>query len=221
MAEGAAHAQSTRPGAWATSPPSPSRRSSTAWCVSTEPARSSGRRCCGTTCGRRPPRPELIDELGGPVDGARAWADAVGSVPTASFTVTKLRWLAEHEPDNAARTASVCLPHDWLTWQLGGALTGRAPGEGGLATDRGDASGTGYFSPATGAYRLDLLGRAFGRLAGGSGGARPCAARRQDAGRRDAGLRDRGQRRRGARCRRLPRGRHRVDRDLGNGLRRL
>jgi xylulokinase len=113
-----------------------------------------------------PAAAELIDELGGPVDGARAWADAVGSVPTASFTVTKLRWLAEHEPDNAARTASVCLPHDWLTWQLGGALTGRAPGEGGLATDRGDASGTGYFSPATGAYRLDLLGRALGRPTG-------------------------------------------------------
>ena len=52
--------------------------------------------------------------------GAKAWADAVGSVPVASFTVTKLRWLAEHEPDNAARTAAVCLPHDWLTWRLRG-----------------------------------------------------------------------------------------------------
>ena len=43
-----------------------------------------------------------------------------GSVPVASFTVTKLRWLAAHEPDNAARTAAVCLPHDWLTWRLRG-----------------------------------------------------------------------------------------------------
>ena len=49
---------------------------------------------------------------------ARPWADAVGIVPVASFTVTKLRWLAEHEPDNAARAAAVCLPHDWLTWRL-------------------------------------------------------------------------------------------------------
>ena len=57
---------------------------------------------------------DLIAELG----GAQAWADAVGSVPVASFTVTKLRWLAEHEPDNAAATAAVCLPHDWLTWRL-------------------------------------------------------------------------------------------------------
>jgi len=108
---------------------------------------------------------ELVDELGGPVEGRRAWVDAVGSVPVPSFTVTKLRWLAEHEPENAGRTASVCLPHDWLTWQLGGALVGRELGANALATDRGDASGTGYFSPTTGAYRLDLLERAFGRVA--------------------------------------------------------
>ena len=34
---------------------------------------------------------DLIDELPG---GADAWAEAVGLVPVASFTVTKLRWLA-------------------------------------------------------------------------------------------------------------------------------
>ncbi len=62
---------------------------------------------------------DLVDELGGGPDGRRAWADAVGSVPVASFTVTKLRWLAQHEPDAAERTAAVCLPHDWLTWRLG------------------------------------------------------------------------------------------------------
>ena len=93
---------------------------------------------------------DLVDELGGP----RKWADAVGSVPVASFTVTKLRWLARHEPDAVARTASVCLPHDYLTWRLTGELT----------TDRGDASGTGYWSPADGAYRPDLLELATGRV---------------------------------------------------------
>ena len=87
---------------------------------------------------------ELVDELGGPVEGGRAWAEAVGSVPVPSFTVTKLRWLAEHEPENAGRTASVCLPHDWLTWQLGGALVGRELGANALATDRGDRA-----APAT------------------------------------------------------------------------
>ena len=84
--------------------------------------------------------------------GRAWWAEAVGSVPVASFTVTKLRWLAEHEPSNARRTAAVCLPHDWLTSRLTGTLT----------TDRGDASGTGYWSPATGEYRHDILRNAFG-----------------------------------------------------------
>jgi len=96
---------------------------------------------------------DLIDELGGP----QAWVDATGLVLVASFTVTKLRWLAQHEPENAARTAAVCLPHDWLTWKLAG-----APGLDALVTDRGDASGTGYWSPTTGQgnlgeYRRDLL----------------------------------------------------------------
>ena len=91
---------------------------------------------------------DLTAELGGPA----AWAEAVGLVPVASFTVTKLRWLADHEPRHAARTAAVCLPHDWLTRRLGAEF----------ATDRSDASGTGYWSPATGEYRPDLLRRALG-----------------------------------------------------------
>ncbi|GAB2460272.1 xylulokinase [Nocardioides hungaricus] len=91
---------------------------------------------------------DLTDDLGGP----QAWVDAVGLVPVASFTVTKLRWLRDHEPESAARTAAVCLPHDWLTWRLSGAASLDT-----LVTDRGDASGTGYWSPATGEYRRDLL----------------------------------------------------------------
>ena len=91
---------------------------------------------------------QLVDDLGGPQE----WADAVGVVPVASFTASKLRWLADHEPEAADRTAAVCLPHDWLSWQLGGAA-----GLDGITTDRGDASGTAYFSAATDAYRRDLL----------------------------------------------------------------
>lgn len=94
---------------------------------------------------------DLVDEL-----GARAWADATGSVPVASITATKLRWLATQEPEHAAATAAVCLPHDWLTWKLRG--TGRIDD---LVTDRSDASGTGYWGRD--GYRLDLLGRALGR----------------------------------------------------------
>ena len=88
--------------------------------------------------------------------GAKVWAEAVGLVPVASFTVSKLRWLARHEPDQARRVDTVLLPHDWLTWRLLG-----RPGA--ATTDRGDASGTGYWSPHSGEYRLDLLDAAFGR----------------------------------------------------------
>ena len=102
---------------------------------------------------------DLVDELGGPQEGGRAWADAVGVVPVASFTITKLRWLAEHEPEHARRTAAVCLPHDWLTWKLSGS-TDLAD----LTTDRSDASGTGYWSAAASGYRTDLLERAFGAV---------------------------------------------------------
>jgi xylulokinase len=96
---------------------------------------------------------DLVAELPG---GAKGWAEAVGLVPVASFTVTKLRWLARHEPAQAAATATVCLPHDWLTWRLAGAT-------GAPVTDRSDASGTGYWSAATGEYRRDLLRLALGR----------------------------------------------------------
>lgn len=94
---------------------------------------------------------ELTAELGGPA----AWADAVGSVPLAAFTVSKVRWMARNEPDNAARTTSIMLPHDYLTW-----LLADRPAE--AVTDRGDASGTGYWSPATGEYRRDILVAALG-----------------------------------------------------------
>ena len=97
-----------------------------------------------------PQAAELVAELGGPAE----WAARTGSVPTMSFTVTKLRWLAENEPENAARVRRVLLPHDWLTWRLAGGGAGRAGASDGAepATDRGDASGTGYFSPASGSW---------------------------------------------------------------------
>jgi xylulokinase len=96
---------------------------------------------------------DLIEEFGGP----EAWADAVGSVPVAAFTVTKARWMARVEPENAARTARMMLPHDYLTWTLAG-----RPDI--AATDRGEVSGTGYWSPATGEYRDDLLRLALGSV---------------------------------------------------------
>ncbi|MFN8200356.1 MAG: FGGY family carbohydrate kinase [Nakamurella multipartita] len=104
---------------------------------------------------------QLIEEV-----GAAEYVRRTGVVPVASFTATKLRWLRDAEPDNAARVAAVALPHDWLTWRLRGfGPAGQSPLGPDLAeltTDRSDASGTAYFSPTTGDYDRELLVRALG-----------------------------------------------------------
>ncbi|WP_375236718.1 xylulokinase [Microbacterium schleiferi] len=93
--------------------------------------------------------------------GAEDLARRTGLVPVASFTITKLRWLRDHEPASAARVAAVALPHDWLTWRLRGygprGESARGPVLEELVTDRSDASGTGYWSPD--AWRADAAGK--------------------------------------------------------------
>lgn len=90
----------------------------------------------------------LIDQLGDDAQtGSAAWATACGSVPVAAFTITKLSWLHRNEPEAFARISRVGLPHDWLAWRLTGEWV----------TDRGDASGTGYWSPFENRWRTDLL----------------------------------------------------------------
>jgi xylulokinase len=98
---------------------------------------------------------DLIAELG----GAQRWATEVGVVPVASFTVTKLRWLRRCEPESLERTRACVLPHDWLTGQI----LKQGNGFESWATDRGDASGTGYWSAGSGAYLPELVDLAIGR----------------------------------------------------------
>ncbi len=98
--------------------------------------------------------------------GAETLVTRTGLVPVASFTITKLRWLRDAEPENAARVAAVALPHDWLSWRLRGygpaGESEYGPVLEELATDRSDASGTGYWSPTTGEYDRELLEAALG-----------------------------------------------------------
>ena len=86
----------------------------------------------------------LLEQLPG---GASGFAQACGSVPVAAFTISKLSWLQRNEPESWQRLSTVLLPHDWMTF----ALTNNK------VTDRGDASGTGYWSPKTNEYCWDLL----------------------------------------------------------------
>ena len=98
---------------------------------------------------------DLVEEFG----GAQAWAEQIGVVPVAAITATKLRWLARNEPDSMARTRTCVLPHDWLTGQI------LKDGNGfqRWVTDRGDASGTGYWSAHSQDYRADVMDLAMGR----------------------------------------------------------
>ena len=85
----------------------------------------------------------LVDALG----GAGAWASSIGVVPVASFTASKWAWVRRREPEIASQTAAIRLPHEYLTERLTGSGV----------TDRGDASGTAWWSNATGQFAPEVL----------------------------------------------------------------
>ena len=101
---------------------------------------------------------DAAESLNREAGGDAEIAKKVGSKLVASFTAAKLRWLADHEPENAAKTTSVALPHDWLSWQIQGGKDFTK-----LFTDRSDASGTGYFDPSTSQYRQEIIELALGK----------------------------------------------------------
>lgn len=89
-----------------------------------------------------PQTERLVAALGPP-----RWAELIGSVPVPSLTITKLAWVAQHEPQALGRATRLMLPHDYLTWRL----TGRH------VTDRSDASGTGWFDAVANHVVTDLI----------------------------------------------------------------
>ena len=109
------------------------RRGRDTWC---------GRRSSGTT-----PSPRSS-----PAGSSRRWARRRGRAPAAASPSRRSRSPSSRGSRSASprrgRASRGCsVPHDWLTWRL----TGR------FVTDRGDASGTGWWSPAENRYREDLL----------------------------------------------------------------
>lgn len=92
--------------------------------------------------------------------GAEWLLRETGSVPVASFTSTKLAWMAANEPEHASRLAAVMLPHDWLSWRLAGYGDSTTPLGADFSaawTERSDASGTGYFNSVTNEYVPEVL----------------------------------------------------------------
>ncbi|MCB9881740.1 MAG: xylulokinase [Planctomycetes bacterium] len=72
------------------------------------------------------------------------------------YTASKILWLAAYEPENWSRLAHVALPHDYVNF----VLTGR------LATECGDASGTGLLDPKARTWDLEAARAIDARLEG-------------------------------------------------------
>lgn len=79
--------------------------------------------------------------------GSDYWINKIGTIPVASFTITKLLWVRDNELDNFKKIRHVLLPHDYFNHRLTGVAT----------TDRSDATGTGFFNIRTNDWDADLL----------------------------------------------------------------
>ena len=87
------------------------------------------------------------EELRQLLGGTGAWAEAVGTQPMAGLSVASWSWLRRAESSIAENTEYIRLPHDFLTERL----TGNG------VTDRGDASGTGWWSSRRESYVSEVL----------------------------------------------------------------
>jgi xylulokinase len=86
---------------------------------------------------------ELVHQFGGPAE----WLRRFGIVPLTGYTLSKLLWLKQNEPQNFVRIRHILLPHDYLNFWL----TGR------LCAEAGDASGTAFFDIRTLAWQQQVL----------------------------------------------------------------
>lgn len=104
-----------------------------------------------------PIRPALLWNDMRTVEEVRAIEDAVGAESYRAITCNrsdpglqapKLLWVRNNEPDNWGKVAKVLLPKDFIAYRLTGEL----------ATDFGDASGTGLFDTANLKFSDEILG---------------------------------------------------------------
>ena len=90
-----------------------------------------------------PQNAEIMEMLG----GREAFFAQFGIVPLTGYTVSKLLWLRQKEPENFARVRHILLPHEYLNFWL----TGR------VCAEYGDASGTAFFDVRTRGWAREVL----------------------------------------------------------------
>jgi xylulokinase len=86
---------------------------------------------------------QLIEMLG----GAEAYMERFGILPLTGYTVSKLLWLKQLEPENFERIRYILLPHEYLNFWLTGEMR----------AESGDASGTAFFDPRSRTWAKDVL----------------------------------------------------------------
>tara|TARA_B100000925_G_scaffold272571_1_gene236603 strand:- start:1579 stop:3063 length:1485 start_codon:yes stop_codon:yes gene_type:complete len=86
---------------------------------------------------------QFASEFGG-MNGLIAKA---GNTILPGYTIPKLLWLKQNEPENFSRVAAILLPHDYINFSLTGAKR----------MEYGDASGTGFLNIRTKEWEQDLI----------------------------------------------------------------
>lgn len=95
-----------------------------------------------------PQNAALIERLG----GKAAVMERYGILPMTGYTVSKLLWIKENEPENFARIRHILLPHEYLNFWL----TGK------ICAEYGDASGTAFFDIRTRQWIAEILNKIDG-----------------------------------------------------------
>ena len=90
---------------------------------------------------------EQCDQFGEKFGGASGLIELAGNAMLPGYTIPKLLWLKQHEPENFDATRSVLLPHDYINFYLSGTKQ----------LEFGDASGMGILNVRTREWCRELI----------------------------------------------------------------
>ncbi|MFT4546508.1 MAG: xylulokinase [Verrucomicrobiales bacterium] len=90
---------------------------------------------------------EQCDQFGEEFGGATGLIELAGNAMLPGYTIPKLLWLKQNEPENFAATKTILLPHDYLNFYLSGTKR----------MEYGDASGTGILNVRTREWSRELI----------------------------------------------------------------